>query len=82
MRITPVEKGYVVADFAITKDFNENKRKVYQEEDWTLNCSFNIRENKYKIVLLTDLNVDDEKGYFFKDNSLYIDFDKWVLYDK
>ena len=69
-------------NYVISKGFNENKRKIYEEEDWPLNCAFNIDRNKYKVTLIKDVITKDEKGYFFKDNSLYIDFDKWILYDK
>ena len=69
-------------DYVISKDFNQNKRKIFEEEDWPLNCAFNIKDNKYKVTLIKEIDTDDEKGYFFRDNNLYINFDKWVLYDK
>ena len=69
-------------NYVISKGFNENKRKIYEEEDWPLNCAFNLRDNKYKVTLIKEVVTEDEKGYFFKDNNFYINFDKWILYDK
>ena len=73
---------YYDMNYVISKGFNENKRKIYEEEDWPINCAFNITKNKYKVTLIEEINTKDEKGYFFRKDDFYINFDKWILYDK
>ena len=55
----------------IDNTFNENKRKIYEDDSWVLNCALN---NKYIVESKDDINTGNY--LFFEDDSLYIDFTK------